>query len=1148
MTLADHEARSTIRNELDRTLVVEAAAGTGKTTELVNRIISVLRSGRTTVGRIVAVTFTDKAAGDLKLRLRSELEKARTAEGEDTGHRRNLEEALAHLEEARAGTIHSFCGDLLHERPVEAAIDPQFEQLDDIAAEQTYRSAFRGWIERVLENPPEGVRRALRRTSKDDQAMARLERAGWTLASWRDFDAAWSRPDFDRIGEIDRLVESVHEFTQLTRKRASTSHVVYQQTRAARDLSDYITNVEKSRARDYDGLESRLIDLGRSWDFKINRKGWASYGPGVSRDQVIAAHDVLLDSLQEFAARADADLAALLATELRDSIAAYEALKERGGKLDFFDLLVRARNLLRDNASVRADLEKRFTHIFIDEFQDTEPLQVEVLMLLASADPSVSDWRRVPVRPGKLFIVGDPKQAIYRFRRADVGLYYEVKDRLLAAGAVVLQLTTSFRSVPFIQNFVNAAFRSKMDGNRKMLQADYVRLAPSRRQVPDQPSVVALSVPEPYAKVKLAAGAVEKSVPDAVGAFVEWVLRKSNWTVTERGQGEERLPVKARHICLMFRRFEKFMTGDMTRAYADALQARGIAHVLVGGKSFHEREEVGTMRSALSAIEWPDDALSVYATLRGSLFAISDADLLAYRMEFGYWHPFRIPETVPEALEPVRHALEILRELSRRRNFRPIVETIHQLLTATRAHAGFALRPAGEQALANVLHVAELARQYEARGAVSFRGFVAELEEAAEEGKQPEAMIYEEGSEGVRMMSVHRAKGLEFPIVILADITCKIAHEGPDRYLDPERGLCAVKLTGWTPQDVLDHAPDEYGRDMAEGVRIAYVAATRARDLLVVPAIGDDPTGHGPQIAEQWWVSPLHSALYPPEERRHRPMLAGTCPQFGIDSVLRRPEGEPADETTVRPGAHVFGAGPAEYSVVWWDPKRLELGKAPSFSIRQQELLEKGSDEVVRHRLADYARWQKARAELLSRGAVPSIRFAAATERARSEVPLPIAVEVIEIAKETRPYGPRFGTLVHSILATVPLDGGPDEITATAESQGRIFGATVEEVNGAIAAVRAAFEHPLLQRARDAAAKGECYRELPLTLRMDDGVLIEGIADLVFQDQDRWNVVDFKTDQEMATGLNRYRRQVSLYAAAISEARNVESAAYLLRV
>src|SRR5215472_7632856 len=131
MMLNDSYARERIRKDLDTTLIVEAAAGTGKTTELINRIISILASGRTTVDRIIAVTFTDKAAGELKLRLRSELEKARAAAGRDEERRQNLEHALAHLEEARAGTIHSFCADLLRERPVEAGIDPKFEPLDE---------------------------------------------------------------------------------------------------------------------------------------------------------------------------------------------------------------------------------------------------------------------------------------------------------------------------------------------------------------------------------------------------------------------------------------------------------------------------------------------------------------------------------------------------------------------------------------------------------------------------------------------------------------------------------------------------------------------------------------------------------------------------------------------------------------------------------------------------------------------------------------------------------------------------------------------------------------------------------------------------------------------------------------------------------
>ena len=1147
--LVDQNARDLIRTALDSTIVVEAAAGTGKTTELVNRIISILAEGRTTMERIVAVTFTDKAAGELKLRLRTGLEEARTQAGNDTRRRLNIEEAIAHLEEARAGTIHSFCADLLRERPLEAQVDPQFEPLDEGAAEQLYGEVFRFWLQKALEDPPEGIRRSLRRRAIDDSPLERLQRAAWTLVTWRDFPAAWPRAPFDRIAAIDKLVDQLHQFADLTRQAARRDHPVYLGSWRARQVSDHVRANERTHSRDYDGLEAELVFLSRQGDFcKFDRVGTRNYGTAITREDVVAKHELLVAAVKQFAERADADLAALLHSELRNSIAAYEELKVRTGRVDFLDLLLRARDLVRHNSAVRKDLQQRFSHIFVDEFQDTDPLQAEILMLLASADSTISDWRQVTPVPGKLFIVGDPKQAIYRFRRADVGLYNQVRDLLVDRGAVKVDLSTSFRSVPSIQNLVNTAFVPQMTGDIASLQASYVPLTPHRTDDADQTSIVALSVPKPYGKKRLSGEAVLKSQPDAVGAFIEWLLKDSGWKISERGRSE-RLPIAARHICIMFRRFEKYGE-DMTKAYVDGLEARGIPHLLVGGKSFHEREEVETLRIGLAAIEWPDDELSVFATLHGSLFALSDDVLLQYRQQFHKLHPFRIPAEMPDSLQPVAGALELLQSLSRRRNYHPVSETINALLSATRAHAGFAMRPSGEQVLANVMRVAELAREYESSGGTSFRGFVEQLLGDAEHGRQAEAAIYEEGAEGVRLMSVHKAKGLEFPVVILADVTAKIAHADPDRYLAPEKSLCAVKLAGWAPRELLDHAAEEHARDIAEGVRVAYVAATRARDLLVIPAIGDDPTpGSGPQMAAEWWVAPLHLAIYPPEARRRKPSLAKQCPKFGMDSVLSRPDGDPADDTNVRPGAHGFGQGDKTYGVVWWDPRVLGLGKTPSFSLRQEHLLKEVDTSVIERDLRNYTVWRDQHSTILEKGKEPSLHVQTASERARGEPKFEAAdVSVVEIGAAARPFGPRFGSLVHSVLATVPLDGDAEQIRASTQLHGRIFGALGEEIEAAVTTVASALQHPLMERARKAAACGACHREVPLTLREEDGTLIEGLADLAFQENGKWIVVDFKTDPELAPALERYRRQVAIYATAISKATSSSSEAFLFHV
>ena len=759
--LTDQADRDQIATALDETLIVEAAAGTGKTTELVRRIVCIIETGRAEVTGIVAVTFTEKAAGELKLRLREALEEARRISASASPERARLDRALGRLEEAQVSTIHGFCADLLRERPVEARIDPLFKVLTEGQAARMYDEAFHRWLENLLADPSEGVKRSLRRPTfgsfgaqgdgGDRGPIDRLRRAGWELIQWRDFDGKWQRPPFDRGTRIDELVQLLDRFTDLLEPPGSANDTLYADCWAARKLADEIRRTESVATRDYDRIEAGLIELSRNRNFKDARKGSGkNYRSGVPREDVWRAYENLQSALLDFEENANADLAAALRGELRGCVAAYEAAKARAGALDFLDLLLKTRDLVRDNPDVRTSFQQRFRRIFVDEFQDTDPLQAEILLLLAADDAAATDWRGIHPVPGKLFLVGDPKQSIYRFRRADVGIYRGVYEMLQATGARRVTLRTSFRARRNIQRAINATFEPVMTGDDGSLQAAYVPLEPFRSDSEEQPSVIALPVPEPYGYRRLSNAAIEKSLPDAVGAFINWLIAESGWKVAERpsvakttlapttargfrpGETEHLVPIQARHICLLFRRFVSFQE-DMTRPYVEALEARGIAHLLVGGRSFHNRAEIETLRAALAAIEWPEDELSVFAALRGSLFAISDEELLEYRQLARRFHPFRIPNELPPNLAPIVEALQLLQRLHRSRNRVPVASTIAVLLESTRAHVGFALEHGGEQVLANVAHVGDLARRYEAEGGISFRGFIDELRRAGRE-------------------------------------------------------------------------------------------------------------------------------------------------------------------------------------------------------------------------------------------------------------------------------------------------------------------------------------------------------------------------------------------------------------------------------
>lgn len=1089
--------------EINASFFLEASAGTGKTTQLIDQIVRCVAGGAKLHG-IVAVTFTYAAAGEMKLRLREELGKAG--------------QSAADLELAFVGTIHSFCARLLRERPVEAGVDPRFVELDEQGAASLFSVVFRRWVEQRLSAPNPVLRRALTRlTWRDDgegrDALASLRRAAWSLVEWRDHPAGWSRSPFDRKASLDSIIAGAWEVTNMRPGNRPKDPLARGLTPVA-DFAARSRRAGASAVRDDDLLEADAIGLLKSTRYL--KKGSGFLSKEVKREDLYDRWGRLAFEIQRFQQSAEADLVALLRDELWELVDLYQLAKQKAGQLDFNDLLFGARDLMQ-NDDARKYFQGRFKRIFVDEFQDTDPVQAEVLLLLAAGDGETRNWREAVPHPGKLFLVGDPKQSIYRFRRADVERYQSVKSLLTGAGLRQEQLQICRRSVQPILDFVNAAFQPLMgDG--------YLPLSDGRPAIEGQPSVIALPMPAPYGKMNFSTKAIEKCAPDAVGGFVEWLVKESGnlgWRVVDP-ETRELVKIQPEHICILFRNFVNFRR-DVTRDYVRSLEARGIPHVLVGSKSFHGREEIVTLRAALSAIEWPDDSLSVYATLRGPLFALSDETLLLFRDATGSLpHPLRKrPETLDAAFEPVAAALEFLAELHRARNARPAAATITLLLEHVRGHAGFALRKGGERVLANVYRLIDLARRFEVNGATSFRAFVEFLEEESAGGETAEAPLLERKSSGVTLMTAHKSKGLEFPVVILADMNSSLTRfDGGDRHVDSGIGLAAQRLLTWAPQDLIDNAPLEAQRDSEEGCRLAYVAATRARDLLVVAATGDEVHGES-------WLNPLYPALYPAKGQWSNAAPAPGCPFRGKDTVLQRPY-DTQPEEILRPGLHESGTG--THSVVWFDPSILPGASQIDGGIEDDNLLKPTESEPA-DGLREYENWRADRAHRLAEGAEPELRVRRITEVDTLPDGLAFEVEIARVesapgAQKGIKRGRKYGDLVHALLARA--DYQPDRAALEAQAAAHEIGARMSagDRQFAIDSVLRTLAHPLLSEAFRAQ---RMHREYPVTFEAG-GELYEGVIDLTWFDGSRWTVVDYKTGPGDEP---RYRRQVTIYGETI---------------
>jgi ATP-dependent helicase/nuclease subunit A len=506
----------------------------------------------------------------------------------------------------------------------------------------------------------------------------------------------------------------------------------------------------------------------------------------------------------------------------------YEAERRSHGVADFDDLLLWSRDLLRDRVDVRHYFQRRFNALLIDEFQDTDPVQVEITAFLAGQGESTTNWREVVPAPGKLFLVGDPKQSIYRFRRADIAIYDQVKTGGL--GGETLSISQNFRSLPGVIDWVNGVF-DQLFIPTVGLQPPNIPLEPVDRAIPiDRPATILLHAEDET----LDANGVRELESRSVAALLHQAVRVEHWPVRDRATGEIRA-AEWRDIAILL----PARTG--LEAYEEAFAAADIPYRHEGSRDYFMRQEVRDLISILRAVDDPSDRVSLAGALRSSAFGCSDDDLVIHKAGNAPWD-YRVTE-VHSHSPAVADAFEALRGWYKARGRRSLPQLVREVVEETRL-VEFALTlPDGPQAAANLLAIVDQARAFSAAGGGGLRAFTRWLVQSTdEESLEVDAGIAEEADDVVRILTMHGSKGLEFPIVVPANLGAisktdkePVPHEAEGR-LHVRVGSGGRNGHYATPgyEDIWD--VEKAALD-AEQVRLLYVATTRARDHLIVPKI-----------------------------------------------------------------------------------------------------------------------------------------------------------------------------------------------------------------------------------------------------------------------------------------------------------------------
>lgn len=1079
--LIDDVARDRIDTDIATTLFVDAGAGVGKTHHLVKRILALIAAD-VPVGRIAAITFTEKAAGELRDRVRTALQHATAL----TPAQRDA--ALDDLDAAPIGTIHSFAARVLEQNPIEAGLPPGIEVIDELRAGIAFSQRWRR------------ARAALFGDRDAASAIELLLAAGATLGNLedlaRELDAAWDRvrdapapllgPVTLDVQPIVMLLQSILDLRgectdpdDTMVRGFSLMKEGLDALRAAAESGDVTAQLTALSA-----LKRPRPNAGRA----ANWRDVDSVRALVSTIDSLKA-DTLRLAIDPALTRVIATLGGVLEAEAQE--------RRRRGTLEFHDLLILARDLLvgPGAATAHARLHEAYPHLLLDEFQDTDPLQAELAVRIAAETVLPADgWVESVTPAGRLFMVGDPKQSIYRFRRADIATYLEQGERVSTApGGAAVSMTTNFRSTAPLLDWINAAFGALIvaDGHR---QPHYTPLSPA----PDRPAwdetaggpaVVVLPATDAAKAAQIKAdeaAAIASAVLRAVGRHpsapgAPWLIEKKH-RETDR---YERKPARLEDVCILL------PSRTALSALEAALDAAGIDFVAESSSLVYSTREVADVLLAVRAVANLADEAALVLALRSPLYACGDDDLLRWRAAGGRW---MIGAEVPAGQEenPVAAALDSLARLLRDARTLTAGAVLEQLVRERLVRPVVLDTPRSRDVWRRIRFVVDQAHAWSDATHGSLREYLAWAElQQDEKARVAERSVPEEDLDAVRITTIHQSKGREFPIVAVHGMGSGWSASRPTLLWSDE----GRPLAAFSSEKHLESAgygaayDDEKEFLLAERRRLLYVACTRAESHLIVSAFqaGRAPSwGHllAPALTAAPAVA-LALAPAPAVERRRSGRTAATVVDW-------------EQWLAARAGWQHRSQQPSTISVTG-----MAHGGAEPFT--------------------------------------PTLTFTDAEGD---------AAFVERRFDGEGGSGADLGTAVHRVMELSDLDAEADvDALARLVSAASGLDALGIDTSTLAAMARSALAAEPVVRA----ASRPHWLELPVSAVRDlpgtGPIIVEGVADLVFREEDgSLVIVDFKTDQGMAVeSVEAYWTQLNAYADLIAQASGeTVSALYLV--